>query len=71
MIGDLAAAVGLDHRDITRTEQVLGLAGLALGEHGRMLDHPELGGGILIARVGEISHRLPGGQVVASARAGG
>jgi len=40
MVSDLATAVGLHHRDITGAEQVLRFAGLTLGEHRRVLDHP-------------------------------
>jgi hypothetical protein len=59
MVGHLPAAVDLHHRDITRQQQVLGLAGLALGEHRRVLDQPDFVGGIAAAFVGEALHGMP------------
>ena len=40
VVGDLAAAVGLHHRDVARVEQVVLPAGQALGENRIMLTNP-------------------------------
>ena len=41
MVGNLAAAINLYYGNIVAYQQVLGLAGQALCEHGRVLDHPQ------------------------------
>ena len=41
VVGDLAAAVGADHRDVPGSEHMFGFAGLAEGEHRVVLDQPE------------------------------
>ena len=56
MVGDLAAAVDLYHGDIAAGQQVLGFAGHALSEHGRMFHHPKLVFRALVAGVGEGFH---------------
>ncbi|MNC83739.1 hypothetical protein D3C75_1378650 [compost metagenome] len=38
---------------------MLGLAGLALGEHRRVLDQPHLIGGLRVTLVGKPTHSLP------------
>src|SRR5471030_526119 len=42
VISHLTTAINLHHRDISRQQQVLGLAGLALGEHRRVFHQPDL-----------------------------
>ena len=59
VIGHLAAAVHLDHRDVTRRKHVLCLAGLALGENRRMLNQPQFVAAVFIARVGKRLHSPP------------
>ncbi|MNT45591.1 hypothetical protein D3C72_1821870 [compost metagenome] len=59
VIRHLATAIYLHHRDIARQQQVLGLAGLALGEDRRVFDQPDLVGGIAAAFVGEALHGMP------------
>ncbi|MCY1454252.1 hypothetical protein D9M71_713040 [compost metagenome] len=64
MVGDLAAALDLDHRDVSRRQQMLGLAGLALGEHLGMLQQPDFVGRPFVALASQATHRLQGRQVV-------
>src|SRR5690606_34305595 len=59
VVGDLAAAVNADHRDVPGGQHVLGTARLAEGEHGIVLHQPQLVGGGLGARIGEALHRPP------------
>src|SRR5690606_26581623 len=59
VVGDLAAAVDVQHRDVARGEHVLGAAGLAEGEHRIVLDQPQLVGRGRVTRVGEGLHRAP------------
>ena len=68
VVGDLAAAVGGDDRDVARRQHVVGLAGQALREHRRVLAKPELVGRVRVARGREVLHRLVGGQVVDPAK---
>ena len=68
VIGHLAAAITLHHRDVARGEQVFGLAGLALGVDGVMLHHPELVRGVGGAIVGERLHGVPHRLVGATAQ---
>ncbi|MNG96147.1 hypothetical protein D3C79_552040 [compost metagenome] len=68
VIGHLAAAIALHHRDVTGGEQMLGLAGLALGVDGVVLHHPELVRGIAGAVVGEGLHGVPHRLVGATAQ---
>ncbi|KAG0770863.1 hypothetical protein G6F22_017016 [Rhizopus arrhizus] len=44
VIGHLAAAVHVQHRDLARRQHMLVLASLAQGEHRIVLDHPQLVG---------------------------
>ncbi|MNY21913.1 hypothetical protein D3C86_1554920 [compost metagenome] len=59
VVGHLTTTVDLHHRNIPGKQQVLGLAGLALGEHRGMLNQPDLVGGIAAAFVGEALHGMP------------
>ncbi len=59
VVGHLAAAVDVQHRDVAGHQHVFGLAGLAEGEHRVVLDQPQFVGGGLVARVGEGLHRAP------------
>ncbi|MNI20362.1 hypothetical protein D3C73_738430 [compost metagenome] len=59
VVGHLTTTVDLHHRNITGKQQMLGLAGLALGEHRRVFDQPDLVGGIVAAFVGEALHGMP------------
>ena len=43
---------------------MFGLAGLALREHGRVLQQPDFVATACIARVGEVLHGLPGSPVL-------
>ena len=58
VVGHLAAAIALDHRDIAGHQQVLGFAGLALGEDRVMLHQPQLVRRSLGTTVGEVVHGL-------------
>ena len=69
VIGHLAAAVDPDHRDVARRQQVLGLAGLPLGEHRRVLHQPKLVAGVSVAVVGEGLHCAPNRLIVGQAQA--
>ncbi len=64
VIGDLTAAVHLHHRNFARKQQMLGLAGLALREYGRMLQQPDLVATVGITRIGEMLHGLPGSPIL-------
>ncbi|MNH17380.1 hypothetical protein D3C79_770490 [compost metagenome] len=68
VIGHLAAAIALHHRDVAGGEQVLGLACLTLGVDGIVLHHPELIRGIAGATVGEGLHGIPYRLVGAAAQ---
>src|SRR5690606_25354904 len=59
VVGDLAPAIDLHHRDVARREHVLGFSGLAEGEYRIMLDQPQFVGTAFAARVGERLHRAP------------
>jgi len=59
MISHLPAAIDLYDRDIARQQQMFGFAGLALGEHWRVLDQPDFVGGIAATFVGEALHGMP------------
>ncbi|MNP21365.1 hypothetical protein D3C76_1139790 [compost metagenome] len=59
VVGHLTTTVDLHHRNITGKQQMLGLAGLALGEHRRVFHQPDLVGGIVAAFVGEALHGMP------------
>ena len=67
VVGHLAAAVDVDHRDVARHQHVLGLAGLAEGEHRIVLDQPQLVGRVVVARIGE----APASRARPARRAGG
>jgi hypothetical protein len=69
VVGDLAAAIDLQHRDVARGQHVLGPAGLAEGEHRRVLDQPELVGLWPVAAVGEGLHGAPDRRVGLAAEA--
>ena len=60
VVGDLPAAVDLDHRDVGGAQQMLRLARLPEGVDRRMLQPPQLVGGVVVAPVGEGLHRAPG-----------
>src|SRR5690606_23501520 len=59
VVGDLAAAIHLEHRDVAGRQQVLQPTGLAEGEDGVVLDQPQLVGRGLVAGVGERLHGPP------------
>lgn len=63
VIGDLPAAIDLDHRNVARREDVLALGVESQGKHGRMLEQPDLVGGGGGALVREALHRAPRGLV--------
>ena len=52
------------HWNIARCQQVLGLAGLTLGEYLWMLQQPDFVGGRLIALGSEAAHGFQGRQVL-------
>src|SRR3546814_6499517 len=58
-LGHLATTVDVQHRDVAGHQHVLGLAGLAEGEHRVVLDHPDLVGRRFVAHVGETLHSAP------------
>ena len=68
VIGDLPAAVDLDHGDVAGGEHVARVCIHAEREHRRMLEQPDLVGRIRIARVGDALHFAPGGLVVHAAQ---
>jgi len=57
VVGDLSASVTCHQGNISGLQQVLGFAGLTLGEHRRMLAQPDFVRRVLIASSGEILHR--------------
>src|SRR5690606_18054823 len=59
VVGHLAAAVHVQHRDVARRQHVLRLAGLAQGEHRLVLDQPQLVRRVLATGIGEALHRPP------------
>ena len=59
MVGNLAAAIHLYHRDVTGKQHMLSFAGLALGEHRRVLKQPDFISGIFVASIGETLHGMP------------
>src|SRR3546814_10149512 len=59
VVGHLATTVDVQHRDVAGHQHVLGLAGLAEGEHRVVLDHPDLVGRRFVAHVGETLHSAP------------
>lgn len=67
MIGDLAAAVGPDQRDVGLAQQVFGLAGEAEGIDRWMFDDPQRVGRVSSAGVGERLHVAPDGFVIGQA----
>ena len=67
VIGDLPAAIDLDHRNAGVAPQVLAAAGETERVHRRMLGQPDLVGGAGVARVGERLHRAPAALVVGAA----
>ena len=69
MVGDLATAVHLQHRDIATVENVLRAPVQALGKYRRMPGNPQLVFAELVARVRVLFHALPGLQVVGYAEA--
>ena len=50
VIGDLTAAIDLNHRNIARRQHMLGLAGLALREYARMLQTTRFHRGVFSSR---------------------
>src|SRR3546814_16094802 len=56
VVGHLATTVDVQHRDVAGHQHVLGLAGLAEGEHRVVLAHPDLVGRRFSAHVGETLH---------------
>ena len=64
MVGNLPAALHLNHRDVTRRQQMFGLAGLTLGEHPGVLQQPDFIGRQLIALGGQPTHRVQGRQII-------
>src|SRR5690606_41919959 len=69
VVSDLAAAVAVDRRDRARVEHVFGLAGLAEGKDGGMLERPEFVRGVTGTLVGKRLHRLPAGRIIDSVEA--
>src|SRR5690554_58378 len=63
MVGNLSATIHLDNGDITRQQNVLGLARLPLGKHPGMLQTPELINRGFVPVGGEGFHGLPGFQI--------
>ena len=63
VIGHLAAAIALDHRNIAGHQHVFRFACLALSEDRVMFHQPDLVEGVFIAGVGEFMHRLRDGFV--------
>src|SRR5690606_32507428 len=63
VIGYLAAAIDVDHRDVAGGEHVFRLAVEAHGEHRRMLQEPDLVRGVVVAFGGERLHLPPGGFI--------
>ncbi|MDT4865310.1 hypothetical protein FQZ97_1001050 [compost metagenome] len=59
MVGNLATAIHLHHRDIAGEQHMLGLAGLPLGEHRIVLEQPDFIVRLRIALGGETLHRVP------------
>src|SRR3546814_8965165 len=55
----ITTTVDVQHRDVAGHQHVLGLAGLAEGEHRVVLDHPDLVGRRFVAHVGETLHSAP------------
>jgi hypothetical protein len=68
VIGDLAAAIDLHHRDADVLEQMLRLARQALREYRRMFAEPEFVGSVGVACSGELLHRGEGRRVVDAAQ---
>ncbi len=68
VIGHLAAAIALHHRNVAGGEQVFGLAGLPLGVDGVVLHHPELVRGVAGTAVREGLHGVPYRLVGATAQ---
>jgi len=64
VVGHLAAAVGLHHRNIARGQHMLGLAGQSLCEHRRVFAQPQLVRAVGAALGGVALHGLDGRQVV-------
>src|SRR5690606_15081268 len=64
VVGHLPAALDLYHRYIAGRQEMLGLAGLPLGEHLGVLEQPDLIGSARIALTGQATHRLQRGLVV-------
>ena len=58
VVGDLPAAVGLNHRDALRVQHVVGLSRHALGVDRVVLAQPDLVGRVRITPGGELAHRL-------------
>src|SRR5690606_24707050 len=63
VVGHLPAPLHLDDRNIPRRQQVLGLAGLPLGEHRRVLQQPDLVSRPGIALGGQRAHGVQRGLV--------
>ncbi len=56
VVSHLTAAIDLDHWNSARRQQMLGLAGHALGKHRRMLDPPQFVQRIRITVLGKRAH---------------
>src|SRR5690606_21662098 len=67
VICHLAAAIDLNHRNIAGRDDMLGLAGLALRKHARMLQQPHFIECVCIARIGEGAHCIPHGLIIGEA----
>ncbi len=67
VIGDLPAAIDLDHGNAGVAPQMLAAPGEPERVHRRMLGQPDLVGGTRVARVGERLHRAPAALVIGMA----
>src|SRR5579859_1170946 len=64
VVGDLAAPVYVDHRDVAGGQYVLHLASKSQGEHRRVFQEPDLVRRIGAPLQGELLHGAPGGFVL-------
>ncbi|MNF01155.1 hypothetical protein D3C80_2001060 [compost metagenome] len=64
VIGDLAAAINLHHRDVSRCEQMFGLASLTLSKYPGVLQQPDFVRCPFVALGSQASHRFEGRQIV-------
>src|SRR5205823_4951478 len=67
MIGHLATAIGLDHRDPVVAQKMLAPPGKSQRVNRRMLGQPDLVPRCRVARGGEVLHRAPRRRVIGPA----